>query len=143
VAFIHKDTRYTGKCSQHPNYSEGRWLNNDFALCKFSPKAQLPIYGSLKAKTLSLGDTIVMQGYGAGSKGVLNVGTGPIFRVESWQYLTQGRLQLGGGDSGGALFANMDDLKKGPFIVVGINSRKSRSTSMFNRTDLAVSQRLV
>lgn len=140
ATFTYNRVRYSGRCKRHPQYSRGSWLNNDFALCKFSPSIDLPVWGSLEKKTMAVRDKVVMQGYGAGSNGVLNVGGAVVGRVNNVEYITQGRVYLGGGDSGGALFAHTEDLVNGPFVIVGVNSRGGGNTSLFNRTDLTRSQ---
>jgi len=141
VQFTYKQTRYSGTCTRHPQYSQDGWLNNDFALCKFAPAIELPVWGSLAKKSLVVGDKLIMQGYGAGSNGKLNVGASAVGRVNYMDYITRGSVYLGGGDSGGGLFAYTDDLVNGPFIIVGINSRGDNNrNSYFNRTDLDRSQ---
>lgn len=140
ATFTKDNVRYSGRCQTHPQYNN-QTLNNDYALCKFSPEISLPSYGDLSSKTLKAGDKIVMQGYGAGSaNGILNLGEGMIARAESWRYVTLGALQLGSGDSGGSLLGSMTNFKDGPFYVVGVNSHKSGSASGFNRTDIPVAQ---
>lgn len=142
ISFTYERKRYTGRCEQHPQYSQGRWLNNDWALCKFSPAIELPVWGSLEPVQLKKGDKVTMQGYGRGSNGVLNVGTSAIVRIDSMDYITQDSVYLGGGDSGGALFDLVPDLVNGPFKVVGVNSRGSRGgVSYFNIAALERSQK--
>lgn len=141
AAFTYNQTRYSGRCTRHPNYSQDGWLNNDWTLCKFSPAIDLPVWGSLEKKAVAVGDKLIMQGYGAGSNGRLNVGESLIGRLNYMDIITRGRVYLGGGDSGGGLFAHTDDLVNGPFIIVGVNSRGDRAgNSYFNRADLDRSQ---
>lgn len=141
ASFTYGNTRFSGTCTRHPQYSQGRWMNNDFALCKFSPALALDTYGDLTPTTLKVGDALTMQGYGAGSNGRLNVGESVVYRVDTMDYTTRGRVTLGGGDSGGGLFARAEDLVNGPFFVVGVNSRGDNAgNSYFNRTDLERSQ---
>lgn len=135
VSFTYDRVRYSGRCDRHPDYSQNGWLNNDFALCKFSPKIEMPVWGTLEeVEEPGVGDKVVMQGYGRGSDGVLNVGEAVIQRVNYMDLITQGRVYLGGGDSGGALFKHTTDYVNGPFVIVGINSRGGGNTSLFNRT---------
>ena len=141
LSFNLKGVRHTGRCERHPQYNRGGNLNNDFLLCTFSPKAILEEYGDLSPITSKVGDMITMQGYGQGSNGKLNWGDGVIVRMNSQDIITQGRLALGSGDSGGALFAHVKDRVKGPFRIVGINSRGGRGTSLFNITSLERSQK--
>lgn len=140
VSFSVNNTRYTGKCVRHPDYDRGGYTNNDWSLCKFAPKISLPVYAYISARTLKVGDMVTMQGYGAGSNGRLNVGDADIKTVNNQDYITKGRVYLGGGDSGGGLFAQVKDLKNGPFEIVGINSRGGGNTSLFNITGLERSQ---
>lgn len=142
ASFTLDRTRYTGRCVRHPQYSMNGWLNNDFALCKFSPKIDLEVYGSLKPNPMKVGDPVTMQGYGKGSNGRLNVGETVISRVNYMDLITSGSVRLGGGDSGGALFKRLDDTYKGPFVIVGVNSRGDNfGRSYFNRTSLERSQK--
>lgn len=141
ATFTYEQVRYSGRCKRHPRYSQNGWLNNDFALCKFSPSIELPVWGSLERRDVEVGDRVVMQGYGRGSNGRLNVGEAAVGRLNYMDIITNGRVYLGGGDSGGALFAHTDDYVNGPFVIVGINSRgDNRNNSYFNRTALDRSQ---
>lgn len=135
ASFTYKSVKYTATCTRHPEYNDNS-LFNDFALCKFSPKLDMPIYGSLKAIDLAVGDVVIMNGYGRGSSGGrLHVGKLPIARLNgSQEYWTEGSTVLGGGDSGGPLFKDQPDLKTGAFNVVGVNSRAGGQLSIFNRT---------
>lgn len=136
VSFSFNRTSFSGSCTRHPDYSSGGWLNNDFALCKFSPAWTGPLTAYLSKRTLKVGDQLTMQGYGAGSNGRLNVGEAVIQSVDYMDYITEGPVFLGGGDSGGGLFARVKDLVNGPFEWVGVNSRGGGRTSLFNRSDL-------
>lgn len=135
ASFTYEGRRYSGRCTRHPRYNN-RTVDNDWAFCKFSPKIDLPVYGSLEKHVMRTGDVVTMQGYGAGSGGHLNVGEATIVRIDSQDIITRGRVYLGGGDSGGGLFKRVGDLVGGPFIIVGVNSRGGGNTSLFNRADL-------
>lgn len=141
ISFRFKGKVHTGRCHRHPEYSQGAWLNNDFALCKFSPNVDTDKFATLKPVLPKAGDIVTMQGYGRGSNGVLNIGEAVIVRVNNMEAVTRGKVYLGGGDSGGALFARVTDLKNGPFAIVGVNSRGSGNTSLFNLTGLERSQK--
>lgn len=141
VSFRLLGKQHSGRCQRHPQYNQGGSLNNDFSLCKFSPNVLLDNYGDLSPITSKVGDIITMQGYGKGSGGKLNWGNGVIARINSQDIITSGRLALGSGDSGGALFSNVKDRKNGPFRIIGINSRGGRGTSLFNITSLPRSQK--
>lgn len=140
VAFTYAQTRYSGNCRRHPDYDNGPWLNNDMTLCNFDPEISLTYFGDLAKFSMKPRDEVTMQGYGAGSNGRLNQGTAVVLSGDDMEYVTKGAVALGGGDSGGALFAKLPDLISGPFNVVGINSRGGSGYSYFNRTDLARSQ---
>lgn len=141
ISFTVDRVKYSGRCKRHPEYSKDGWLNNDWALCKFSPEINLDVWGSLKPIELSVGDEVVMQGYGRGSNGRLNVGYAKITDKNYMDYVTRGKVYLGGGDSGGALFDKTADLIKGPFNIVGINSRGGGNRSYFNIASLPRSQK--
>lgn len=143
VTFTLKGARYSGKCYAHPQYSKGRWLNNDFTLCVMSADIETKIMASLAPVGMAIGDTIIMQGYGAGSAGRrLNLGKTKIVRIDDMDITTASSVKLGGGDSGGGLLKDTADLKAGPFVVVGVNSRAATSgnQSYFNRVNLERTQ---
>lgn len=141
ASFTLKGKRYSGKCKQHPNYSQGMWLAHDWSLCLMDAEIDTDSYASLEKTVIGVDDTIVMQGYGRGSAGGrLNVGKTKIVRMEPLEYVTVDAVKLGGGDSGGALLKDTDDLINGPFFVVGVNSRGGGNRSYFNRADIDKSQ---
>ena len=142
AAFTYENTRYSGKCKAHPEYNRGGYTNNDFALCKFSPPITLPVYGFLSKRTMVKGDKLIMQGYGKGSNGVLNVGESEVSKLDNQDITTNTSVSLGSGDSGGGLFVFTPDLVNGPFEWVGVNSRRQvgGNQSFFNRADLERSQ---
>lgn len=134
ASFVFKGTKYSATCTRHPAYNNGTLLN-DFALCKFSPKGDFPVYGSLGVYPVAAGDVIVMAGYGKGSSnGKLHVGKMPIARIRDQEIFTEGAVVLGSGDSGGSAYVDMQDLKKGPFKIVSVNSRAGGNMSILNMT---------
>lgn len=147
IFFRHKAIDYAGICTRHPLYNNvidgNGHLNNDFALCKFSPKLVSPYYASLEPVQVSKGDRVTMQGYGANQLGTLYVGESKIYNIDSQDIITNTKVKLGGGDSGGALFKYITDLKKGPFIQIGVNSRGQPlgNKAFFNRINLNRSQK--
>ena len=144
VAFTYNSTRHTGKCTRHPDYNRGGNLNNDFVLCKVDPAVVLEAYGDLSPVEVNPGDTLIMQGYGKGSNGHLNVGSSAVYKLDSQDIITRNSAgaSLGSGDSGGGLFlAKGADLVKGPFIQVGVNSRGGGGSCFFNRIGLERSQK--
>jgi V8-like Glu-specific endopeptidase len=140
ISFSLKGQTHRGTCQRHPEYSQGAWLNNDFALCQFSPAAILDVYGDLAPRSSKVGDRVTMQGYGQGSGGRLNHGIAIIARINWMDIITSGNVRLGGGDSGGALFKEVKDLVRGSLQIIGVNSRGNSTSSLFNITALARSQ---
>jgi hypothetical protein len=133
-------TQITGVCRQHPRYDDNGMTNNDFALCKISPEITDTVRASISVETMLAGQRVVMNGYGRPNITVLHVGESVIRSVGSQDYTTRSIVALGGGDSGGSLFKGpIPDLTKGPFEVVGINSRRevNGETSYFNITGLS------
>jgi len=134
ASFVFKGTKYSATCTRHPDYND-RTLLNDFALCKFSPKGDFPVYGNLGVYPTAVGDVIVMNGYGRGStQGRLHVGKMPIARIQGQEIWTEGATVLGSGDSGSSAYIDMADLKKGPFKIVSVNSRAGGQLSILNMT---------
>lgn len=137
ASFMYKGIKRTGVCTRHPQYNDNT-VQNDWALCKFSPAIEDKdfIYASLKETKLDVGSVVILSGYGRGSTGgKLHWGKLPIVRVTNQEYITQdSRLYLGSGDSGNMLLQDQPDLKKGPFNLVGVNSRAGSGMSIFNYT---------
>lgn len=133
ASFTFKGARYNATCTRHPDYNN-RTLLNDFALCKFSPKADFPKYGNLGVYDVEVGTIIVMNGYGKGSSGGrLHVGKMPVSRIVDQELYTSGNTVLGSGDSGSSAYLDTD-LKEGPFKIVSVNSRAGGNMSILNRT---------
>lgn len=141
VSFIVGRTRHSGTCTRHPQFNNNN-LNNDFTLCKVSPRINLRVFGDLSPVNVRNGDQVTMQGFGNDRLGVLQVGTAQIVQINDQDLITNSRVKLGGGDSGGGLFLGTPNLERGPFLLVGINSRVSRNgnNSFFNRGNLQRSQ---
>lgn len=128
-----------GVCTQHPRYDDNGMTNNDFALCKLSTELKDIVKASISTEVVAAGQRVVMNGYGRPNITVLHVGESVIRSVGNQDYTTRTVVALGGGDSGGSLFLGpIADLKKGPFVVVGINSRREvgGETSYFNISGL-------
>jgi hypothetical protein len=128
-----------GVCTQHPRYDDNGMTNNDFALCKLGTELKDIVKASISTETMIAGQRVVMNGYGRPNIQVLHVGESVIRSVGNQDYTTRSAVALGGGDSGGSLFKGpIADLAKGPFVVVGINSRRQvgGETSYFNITGL-------
>jgi hypothetical protein len=133
--------QYSGPCTRHPKYND-KTVDNDFSLCKFSPPLILDTYASMAPVKVKRKDIVTMQGYGRNKIGVLQVGQSEITYSNDQDYYCRGGVKLGSGDSGGGLFSYVQDLFKGPFVVIGVNSRGSLSgdVSLFNRINLPRSQ---
>lgn len=142
IFFRHKAIDYAGTCTRHPRYNDNT-VDNDFSLCKFSPKLVSTVYASLAPVAVAVGDKVTMQGYGRNQLGVLYVGESKVDRINGQDIQTNTKVHLGGGDSGGALFVYAKDLYKGPFIQIGINSRGATNgnRAYFNRVNLARTQK--
>ena len=129
----------TGTCTQHPKYDDNGQTNNDFALCKLTTELKDIVKASISTEMMVEGQRVVMNGYGKPNIAVLHVGESVLRTVGNQDYTTRTPVTLGSGDSGGSLFKGpIADLKKGPFVVVGINSRREigGNTSYFNITGL-------
>lgn len=142
IQFTYNKNRHSGRCTRHPNYSQGGWLNNDWTLCKFEPQLDIEVYADLSPVEVKVGDRLFMNGYGQGSNGYLNVGESVIYKIDEIDIVTRTRVSLGKGDSGGPLYlAEGGNLIKGPLIQVGVNSRGGGGNSYFNRAALDRSQK--
>lgn len=133
--FMADGQRRSATCTRHPNYQPGP-TQNDWALCKFSPAISNDkfVYSSLKPVEVEVGDKVVLNGFGKGSAGRLNLGKMPVSRKAGQEIFTEGSVVLGSGDSGGSVFKNMEDMTKGPFYTVAVNSRAGGNLSIFNYT---------
>lgn len=142
VVFNLNGVRHEGRCAQHPQFNN-RTLNNDFALCKFSPAlSDSSIFASLEPKRVNRGDDVVIQGFGETDFTRKRLDIVNIAAIDDQDLFTNDRnTKLGGGDSGGGLIINTD-LFKGPFVIVGVNSRVqiNGQVSFFNRVNLDRSQ---
>lgn len=141
VSFIVGRTRHSGSCTRHPQFNNNT-LDNDFTLCVVSPRINLRVFADLSPVNVRNGDQVTMQGFGNDRLGTLQVGTAQIVQIGNQDLVTNSRVKLGGGDSGGGLFLGTPNLERGPFQLVGINSRVSRNgnNSFFNRVNLQRSQ---
>lgn len=141
VSFIIGRTRHSGTCTRHPNFNNNS-LDNDFTLCKVSPRINLRVFADLSPINVRNGDQVTMQGFGNDRLGTLQVGTAQIVQINNQDLITNSRVKLGGGDSGGGLFLGTPNLERGPFQLIGINSRVSRNgnNSFFNRINLQRTQ---
>lgn len=142
ISFVIGQVRHQGSCRRHPDFNS-RTLNNDFTLCIFQPEVDDPSrFASLIKANVSVSDRVTLQGFGQNDLGNLRVGDAPIVEIDGQDIITESSVKLGGGDSGGGLLLGTPDLRRGPFVIIGINSRASvrGGFSFFNRTNLDRSQ---
>lgn len=144
VAFNFEGRRFEGRCRRHPDFSEDRnnFLNNDFSLCKFSPAINNALFGDLSPVSVNSGDNVTLQGFGQNRLGTLQVGEARVDQINNKDIQVKSSVKLGGGDSGGGLLLGTPDLERGPFQIIGVNSRVevNGNTSFFNRVNLNRSQ---
>lgn len=142
IAFTDRQygTRHTGKCYKHPQYND-RTVEWDYAMCEVSPgPAKDAFVASFDANKVKVGDGLLMAGYGRNpNAGTLHLGASVVYAIRGQDIVTNTPVALTSGDSGGVLYRGPTDLKKGPFLVVGINSRRAVGNvqSYFNQTVLA------
>jgi hypothetical protein len=132
---------YRANCDKHPLYRENDpSTNNDFALCKLTE--ELPeghAVSIISTEIMEPGQKVLVAGYGKPNVGVLHLGESVIRNVTSQDYITRTPVALGSGDSAGPIMKGpIADLEKGPFIQIGVNSRRSTTdtTSYYNITGL-------
>lgn len=142
VAFNFDGRRREGRCVRHPQFTENRneFLNNDFSLCEFSPAINNVVFADLSPISVSSGDRVTLQGFGQNRLGTLQIGEANIQQVNGQDIIVSSNVRLGGGDSGGGLIFGEPDLERGPFQLIGVNSRVGGNQSFFNRINLNRSQ---
>jgi len=142
IAFTDRQygTRHTGKCYKHPQYND-RTVEWDYAMCEVSPgPAKEALVAAFDQERVKVGDGLLMAGYGRNpDAGTLHLGASVVSAIRGQDIVTNTPVALTSGDSGGVLYRGPTDLKKGPFLVVGINSRRAvgSTQSYFNQTVLA------
>lgn len=141
VQFSLDGVRHTGRCVRHPQFNN-RTVDNDFSLCRVSPTMNPKAMASINATNVSVGDAVLLQGFGRNRLGVLQLGAARVGRIDNQDITVNSSVKLGGGDSGGALLQRPRDLFNGPFTIIGINSRvqTNGNSSFFNRVNLNRSQ---
>lgn len=133
-------TKHNGKCYKHPNYNDNtvQW---DYAMCEMSTgPASGAVVASFDANPVKVGDGLLMAGYGRNpNAGTLHLGASVVYAIRGQDIVTNTSIALSSGDSGGVLYRGPTNLKSGPFLVVGINSRRAVGSvqSYFNQTVLA------
>lgn len=135
------DSRFDGKsyyaiCTRHPQYNT-RTVYNDYALCKLEAGASFPNdmpLASFDSTPVSNGDMLIQNGYGAPNFRTHHWGREALDRTSGQDLVSCGTVYLGGGDSGGSLIKDTQDLTgKSGFKIVGVNSRGGGNCSYFNR----------
>jgi hypothetical protein len=127
---------YAGTCSKHSDYNDNT-VFNDYAFCVLNET--LPADTVFASFNISAnpanGSEMLMNGFGRPFLGTHYWGSATIEKYSGQDLITCGKANLGGGDSGGSLFAwttDRNDPKK--HIINGTNSRASSSCSYFNTT---------
>lgn len=141
IEFNFEGIKHNGSCTRHPDFSN-QTLNNDFALCKFSPAVTTNVFGDLSPVSVNSGEQVTLQGFGQNRVGTLQVGEARIEDINGQDIKVLSSVKLGGGDSGGGLILGQPDLFNGPFQIIGVNSRvqNNQNRSFFNRINLQRSQ---
>lgn len=123
--FVVSQTIYKAKCKQAPQYRDNT-EDLDIAICKTDKKMNVA-YASISKTGVSIGQEVVLMGYGCireggggGNDGILRVGKAKVTRLPSgsnnWYY-TKDTSALCFGDSGGP------SMLKDSHTVIGVNSR--------------------
>lgn len=128
IAFTDRGTgvRHTGKCFKHPRYNSQTVLF-DYAMCEVTPgPSKDTVVASFDPNPVKVGDGLLMAGYGRNpNAGTLHLGASVVYAIRGQDIVTNTSIALSSGDSGGVLYRGPTDLKKGPFLTVGINSRRA------------------
>lgn len=131
-SFTVASTKYTAKCSHHPEYRNN--ATADVALCLTDKKVQgVPFEKIATTIDYAKSTLILLSGYGCqkwsgGLDGRLRIGKAPVTRLPSgkdYDTVTTGSSALCSGDSGGPAFLVAPD---GERTLVGVNSRSNTTT---------------
>ncbi len=127
---------YSGTCSKHSEYNDNT-VFNDYAFCVLNetlPSDTVFASFNISANPVS-GDKMLVNGYGKPQLGTHYYGEAEITGIQQQDLVTCKGARLGGGDSGGSLFAwTIDRSNPSKHIINGTNSRASSSCSYFNST---------
>lgn len=136
ISFRHRGTgqSYAATCWRHPRYNT-RTIYNDYALCKLdSPIVSSARVAQVRMTSPAIGDIMILNGLGAPTAGTAHQwGKAAVRRISGQDIVTCGPANLGGGDSGGSLFADGDRTGKDGLYILGVNSRGGGGCSYFNR----------
>lgn len=136
ISFRHRGTgqSYAATCWRHPRYNT-RTIYNDYALCKLdTPVPADARVAQVRLTSPAVGDMMILNGLGAPTAGTAHQwGRAAVRRISGQDIVTCGPANLGGGDSGGSLFADGDRTGKDGLYILGVNSRGGGGCSYFNR----------
>lgn len=129
-------TRYSAKCSHHPEYRGNSTA--DFAVCLIDKQVEGELQFEIVATSVDYktGEMLLLSGYGCrqwggGLDGKYRIGRAKITKLPSgtnYDTITQGDVALCSGDSGGpAWFVYPDGSRK----LVGVNSRSNTTTTSY------------
>jgi hypothetical protein len=135
-AFNIGTTRYSAKCTHHPEYRGNDTA--DFAACVIDKRVTGDLQFELVASSIDykLADMLLLSGYGCqkwggGLDGKYRIGRAKVTKLPSgknYDTVTQGDVALCSGDSGGpAWFVYADGTRK----LVGVNSRSNTTTTSY------------
>jgi hypothetical protein len=137
VTFTAHANSYSARCSHHPEYAKNPTA--DWALCLIDrPVIGIPFEVLGIEEKLSIGDTILMSGYGCihpggggGNDGIFRVGNAVIEGMpknKTYDVVTRGGAAVCFGDSGGSAYHVHSN---GARYVFGVNSRGDISTMSY------------
>ena len=136
ISFQHRGTgrSYAATCWRHPQYNTNT-IYNDYALCKLdTPIEATAVVAQIRMISPAIGDAMILNGLGAPTAGTAHQwGKAAVRRISGQDIVTCGPANLGGGDSGGSLFADGDRTGAKGLYVLGVNSRGGGGCSYFNR----------
>lgn len=139
VSFTAHANAYKARCAHHPEYKNGKGNKTaDWALCLVDrPVTGVPFEVVATDKTLLLGQSVLLSGYGCineggggGNDGIFRIGFAAVHGNPSGQnywFVTKGGAALCYGDSGGAAYL----LSGAERHLVGINSQGNIATDSY------------
>lgn len=84
-------------CTRHPQFNNNT-LNNDFALCTFSPRINdEDVFADVSPINVDSNDQVTLQGFGQNRLGTLQVGNARIVEINNQDIKTNASVRLGGG----------------------------------------------
>lgn len=137
IDFTVKGKKYAGTCTRNPTYSSSHTA--DYALCLLDSGVQGIKFESINVdpEFVSVGDKVTLMGYGCikpggtgGNDGKLRAGEMVISRIpvsRSNDFITEGKVALCFGDSGGPAFKMVGQARK----IISVNSRGDIQTTSY------------